>query len=237
MGLGGYLGGTPGANTITSGDVAAGAVVGDDIASGSITSYEIGSGQVFGHLVGHGANIASGNLTTDDLAPRAVLSGNIGSGQIDRLHHNSGCVIDWLACEQALSGLRAVAWGSGGCFVVAAERTSGLRLPAIGVTVGQYVSGDVVSVVRRGLVRISFSGGIASGFPGRPLYVGSGGLVINQSGFMEGASSGHGAAPTLVGSGLSGILVQQIGVAISGGLDVQVGEARSGLISGLLGQY
>lgn len=140
-------------------------------------------------------------------------------------------------CEQAVSGLIAVAWGSGGCFVVPAERASGLRSKVVGVVLGTHASGAEVTVIQNGFVRPSFSGGIASGFPGRLLYLGSGGLVINQSGFMDGASSGHGAAPTVHTSGHSGVMVVPVGVAISGGLYVQIGEARSGLLSGELGQW
>jgi hypothetical protein len=146
-------------------------------------------------------------------------------------------VVDLFFCEQAMSGVLAVTWGSGGCFVVPAERNSGFRLPAIGVVAGNFVSGDLVPVVRRGVVSTANSGTIASGFPGRYLYVGSGGRIINQSGFMGGASSGHGAEPTPAGSGYSGALVQRIGVSVSGGIDVCIGEITSGLFSGFLGQY
>ena len=241
---------------VTSGDIASGQVGsvhlrdGDiltiDVASGAIQSGQVGSGSVPGFF-GTTRAIQSGTVGVFDFGSGAViagamgsgsvLSGNVASGQIGRYHFESGTVIDLVACEMALSGIRAVAWGSGGCFVVTAERTSGLRLPSIGVVAGNFVSGDVVPVVRRGMVRSASSGVIASGFFGQFLYVGSGGLIINQSGFMEGASSGQGAAPTPAGSGYSGALVQRIGVAISGGIDV-FGEAlTSGLISGHLSQF
>lgn len=229
------------AGGVGSGALGNDAVLSGNIGSGQLGRFHIASGQLAGFELGSGAivsgRIASGQVGTGHLADGAVTSGDVGSGQITREHLNSGTVIDFVACEQAISGIRAVAWGSGGCFVVAAERTSGLRLPAIGVVAGNFVSGDVVPVVRRGIVRIAASGTIASGFPGRNLYVGSGGLIINQSGFMAGASSGEGAAPTAAGSGYSGALVQVVGISVSGGIDVWFGEPRSGLISGLLGQY
>lgn len=169
----------------------------------------------------------------------ALSSGNIQSGQIGRFHFASGCVIDILPCEQAISGIIAVAWGSGGCFVVPAERQSGLRLPAIGVVFGNFASGAFVPVVRRGLVTTSLSGLIASGQPGWPAYVGSGGLIVNQSGFGAGPSSGAGPNPSLAaGAGMSGALVQRIGEFVSGGIDVCPDtNLASGLSSGLLGQY
>lgn len=191
--------------------------VGDALEEVIAASGDIGSGSVTGQATGTYFTVASGSIARNDL--------------------NSGCVVDYIACEEAISGVRAVAWGSGGCFLVNAQRTSGLRSPAIGVAVGNYVSGDVVTVVRRGLVRHASSGTIASGFFGRYLYCGSGGLIINQSGFMGGTSSGEGAAPTAAGSGYSGALVQRVGVSVSGGIDVNVEELTSGLISGHLGQY
>lgn len=160
------------------------------------------------------------------------------SGQLDRFSISSGTTVDYFNCEQAISGIRAVTWGSGGCFIVPAERASGLRLPAIGVVAGNFASGASVPVIRKGRIGYTFSGAVASGFPNRFLYVGSGGLLINQSGFMGGASSGQGAAPTDAATGYSGALVQRIAVSISGGVDVLVdGLITSGLFSGLLGQF
>lgn len=201
------------------------------IASGQVGPFALASGSV---LSGH---VASGQVGLNHLASGAVRSGHLASGQVGRFHLTSGCVIDLIPCEEAISGVRAVAWGSGGCFVVNAQRHSGLRMPAIGVVAGNFASGDVVPVVRAGIVGYTFSGAVASGFPGQFVYVGSGGLVINQSGFMAGASSGLGAAPTPAGSGGSGYWVQRIGVSISGGLHVLPdSNLHSGLISGLLSQ-
>ena len=212
--------------------------LGDPLESVIAGSGDVGSGAITGQAGGGYFTIASGTIGTFDIASGAIVSGRVASGSLGRYHFSSGTVIDLYACEMALSGVRAVAWGSGGCYVVAAERTSGLRLPAIGVVAGNFVSGDVVPVVRRGIVGTASSGAIASGFPGRFLYVGSGGLIINQSGYMGGTSSGEGAAPTPAGSGYSGALVQRIGVAVSGGIDVFVdSQLTSGLLSGHLGQY
>lgn len=197
-----------------SGDVIAGA-----IGSGAVIAGGMGSGAVMAGTVGSGA----------------IVSGALASGQIGRYALASGTVVDLIASEQAISGIVAVAWGSGGCFVVPAERQSGFRLPAIGVVAGNFVSGDIVPVVRRGIVTGAASGLLASGCS-KYLYVGSGGLLVNLSGFMGGTSSGVGPNPTVTG-GVSGQLVQRIGVAVSGGIDVNVGEVTSGLLSGSLGAY
>ena len=82
---------------------------------------------------------------------------------------------------ELISGLKAVAFASGDGFtVVRAERASGLRLPAIGVTVSGGASGVAIDVVVRGHITNAASGMIASRFHSFPLYVGSGGLIINR---------------------------------------------------------
>lgn len=217
-------------------ELGSGAVVSGRIASGQIGQGHYASGSVAG-LIGGGFTVASGTFGPNDLGSGSVLSGHIASGQLGRYHFNSGTVIDFLACEQDISGVIAVAWGSGACFVVPAERKSGLRVPAIGVVAGNFASGAIVPVVRQGIVHATASGAIASGFLGGHLYLGSGGLIINQSGYMEGSSSGHGAAPTDALSGYSGALVQSLGISVSGGIDIHLKDLRSGLLSGLGSQY
>jgi hypothetical protein len=108
-----------------------------------------------------------------------------------------------------------------------------MRLPAIGVTSGTVTSGSIGRVYYYGYVgRVgSFAANSGlyngiSGFQGQPLYVGSGGNIVNQSG-MRGASSG---APFI-----SGNMQQQIGIAMSGGLFVMPSPriVRSGFIGRL----
>lgn len=237
---------------IQSGDIASGAVVGaagagrsiasgtvgpNDLGSGAVTSGAIASGQIGANHLASGAvtsgAIASGQVGTNHFGSGVVLSGTIASGQLGQNHHASGLfnpvLADWFVCDETISGLKAVSIdcsGFGG--IVRSERQSGLRLPAIGVTLSGAVSGTAALVVMMGPIVAGVSGMIASGFTGGNLYVGSGGLIVNQSGFMGGTSSG---APTLSGS-----LVQRIGVSISGGIFVLPGQAASGLLSGLLGQ-
>ncbi len=137
---------------------------------------------------------------------------------------------------QAISGRIAVTLGSGGQYVVPAERQSGFRMPAIGVSITDAVSGASVQYAVLGYVPCPSSGTFASGDRGS-LFVGSGGLLVNLSGFMAGASSGPG-----VGT-FSGSLIQRIGMAVSGGVYVNPDVTiRLATVSGtylrnLSGQY
>lgn len=256
LGGGGVLSGNLGSGSVPNDALASGVVTWDKLGSGSVRTSHMGSGSVLGQL-GATPHIASGTLAGFELGSGSILSGRIASGQIGfghlangsvqsgsvasgvlaRMHMASGCVVDFFVCEQAISGIRAVAWGSGGCSIVLAERHSGLRLPAFGIAAGNYVSGDSVPVVTAGFVGCTFSGGVASGQFGRLLYVGSGGLLVNLSGYMEGASSGTGPNPVANTGEISGCLVQPVAVSVSGGVYVRIGDPRSGLLSGLLGQY
>jgi hypothetical protein len=127
---------------------------------------------------------------------------------------------------ELISGIKAVCIGSGGV-ILRAERASGLRLPAIGVTMSGSLSGAVCTVVSYGRIFNTASGMIASGFEGGLLYVGSGGCIVNRSGFVEGLSSG---APFL-----SGDMQQSIGIYVSGGMFVMPNlcVARSGFANSL----
>lgn len=198
------------------------------LASGSVGAGTIASGAVVGQA-GGGFNIASGSIGGFDLGNNVVLSAHIGSGQVSDFKLASGTraagIQMWFNTAELISGVKAVALASGsGDTIVRAERQSGLRLPAIGVTVSGNVSGGAALVVMEGPVYGGVSGMLASGFNGQALYVGSGGLIVNKSGFMDGASSG---APTLSGSA-----VQMIGVAISGGIEVEPElRPQSGLVT------
>ncbi len=172
--------------------------------------------------------IFSGSAVSGSLGDGFVFSGHIASGQIGSPHFAYGSfvprIVYWFTAGETISGVKVVAFGSGaGDVAVRAERQSGLRLPAFGVSISGNVSGSPFQAVLLGAVTTAASGMLASGFHGRILYLGSGGLLVNQSGFMGGASSGD--------PFLSGSAVQSVGFAISGGIFVQVGELRSGLLT------
>lgn len=201
--------------------------IGDPLEGVQAGSGDVGSGAVFGAF-GPDRTIASGTVGGNDMGSGAINSGHTASGSVATYARN--LFFDILPAQQTLSGTLAVALSSGGSALVTAERQSGLRLPAIGITIENVVSGANCRFVRFGIIPVAHSGGFASGFPGQWLYVGSGGLLVNQSGFMGGGSSG---APTLSGS-----LVQRVALAMSGQIMVSIGgEPTSGLLSGLLGQF
>lgn len=179
-----------------------------------------------GHVVTQSGSHNSGGLQSGDIwQPVGMVRGSLsGLGNAQDLLIESTAQLPFVPAfpsrlvlsiptGELISGVKAVAWNnSGGYSIVRAERQSGLRLPAFGVTVSGAASGTACDVVCFGVVYDGVSGMTASGFHGMLLYVGSGGLLTNRSGFMEGASSG---APWISGS-----MRQTIGFAISGGLFV-----------------
>ena len=192
-----------------------------------------------------GASLAPGSVGSGDVTP-----GSVGSIHLDAVFlaslavqqpavaasgADAGRLVRWFAAAELISGLKAVTLASGSTSVVRAERQSGLRLPALGVTVSGAASGQSCEVVLLGPVTHPASGMLASGFHGLPLYVGSGGLLVGRSG-LAGASSGPG-----VGA-FSGSLIQPVGLAVSGGIWVCPGPVRLAPVSGtylrsLSGQY
>jgi hypothetical protein len=184
------------------------------LGSGAVLSGNIGSGQIAGFGKSGLANarmIASGSVGGFDLSDASVNSGQLNSFTVARIHLASGTrgfgtEYDFFTAEP-ISGLKAVALiadTSLNMRIVRAERQSGLRLPAIGVTISGATSGNSCTVVTQGFIAEGVSGMIASGTAGRILYVGSGGLIVNTSGFAGGASSGAHL--------ISGSVSQKIGV-------------------------
>jgi len=127
-------------------------------------------------------------------------------------------MFDYFVFQEQCSGIKAVCITSGSR-ISRAQRASGLRLPAIGVTSGTVNSGSTGRVYYYGGVgrtgtfaqNSGLNNGI-SGFQGRPLYVGSGGNIVNLSGFWVGGVQ----QPPFI----SGDMQQQIGIAMSGGIFV-----------------
>jgi hypothetical protein len=127
-------------------------------------------------------------------------------------------MFDYFVFQEQCSGIKAVCIASGSR-VVRAQRASGMRLPAIGVTSGTVNSGATGIVYYYGYVgrtgTFAQNSGLyngISGFQGKPVYVGSGGNIVNLSGFWVG---GVQQQPFI-----SGDMQQQIGIAMSGGLFV-----------------
>ena len=215
------------------------------VRSGTIPTEEIGPSH-FARETLRSGNFSSGLLRLVDLLGDQIQSGNIGNRQINSGHFSSNFIVtssmvasgqidpsvdfaetaglntnqplcDLFVFQEQCSGIKAVCIASGSR-IVRAQRASGLRLPAIGVTNGNVSSGSTGLVYYLGGVgrtgtlaqNSGLNNGI-SGFQGLPLYVGSGGNIVNLSG-MLGTSSG----PAF----LSGNMQQQIGIAISGGLFV-----------------
>jgi hypothetical protein len=213
--------------------------------SGHIPSGEIGPSHFARETLLSG-NFSSGLLRLVDLLGDPIRSGNIGDRQINSGHFSSNFIVtssmvgsgsidpavdfaqtaglntnfplsDSFIFQEQCSGIKAVCITSGGR-ISRAQRASGLRLPAIGVTSGNVNSGSTGRVFYLGGVgrtgtlaqNSGLNNGI-SGFQGQPLYVGSGGNIVNLSG-MLGTSSGA--------AFLSGNMQQQIGIAISGGIFV-----------------
>jgi hypothetical protein len=60
-------------------------------------------------------------------------------------------------------------------------------MPVVGICASNYVSGSQMLVQVNGAVQAYFSGDTTwSGMAGKPLYVGSGGIICTQSGLLSG---------------------------------------------------
>lgn len=252
LGSGAIISGRVASGQIGFGHLADASVQSGTMASGQISQFALASGAAnSGHVASGVWDSISPTTTTGDLivfSGTADIRLPVGAVAGSVLAVLGTSIVGWAAppfntpfatvtflsgagrlqwrfvTAELISGLKAVAFASGdGYTIVRAERGSGLRLPAIGVTVSGGVSGAAIDVVMKGHLTNAASGMIASGFHTFPLYVGSGGLIINRSGFMEGTSSGD--------PFLSGDAVQKIGQAISGGIWVDPGEPRSGYVT------
>jgi hypothetical protein len=205
---------------VRSGHVGSGAILGGlgavpQIASGTVGPLDIGSGAVnSGHL-------ASGQVGNNALANNSVRSGALGSGQVSTPHFASGAnaMTAWMPTAEMISGLKAVCVLANNTLALAMAG-SGLRMPAVGLVLGNVASGDPAQVTFGGFV-MSPTSGLAetwSGMAGRPLLVGSGGVVGTFSGLLSGAA------------------YQRIGVAVSGGLFLQPSpDVTSGAVGSPVG--
>ena len=219
---------------VAAGQLGSGAVISGKVASGIIGQFHVSSGAITSGRLGVTGTPDGSKFLRDDFNWAAPLGGDLSSGAVQSGHTGSGVTVtyarnfidDTKLAGQAISGIRAVTLGSGGRYVVTAERQSGLRMPAIGVSITNAVSGAAVTFVHDGFVPMPGSGTMVSGAAGG-VWVGSGGLLIGLSGFPAGASSGPG-----VGA-FSGSLIQQVGFLVSGGIYVTVDSlVRLATVSG-----
>lgn len=201
--------------TVLSGNLRSGLIylptaLGDQMRSGNLAPTQINSG----HFSLSDFVVKSSMIGSGQIFPTTLSGQNAGTlypfATTAKINTNKP-LCDYFVFQEQCSGIKAVCIASGSR-IVRAQRASGLRLPTIGVTSGNVNSGSIGAVYYYGYVGQTASGQIASGFQGQPLYVGSGGHIVNLSGFMEGASSG---APFL-----SGDMQVQIGTAMSGGIFV-----------------
>lgn len=168
---------------------------------GAVVSGVLGAASVLS------GNIASGQVAAQHVASGVLLSGNMASGFVTNLMVQFN-----LANVETVSGVKAVVVTSGGALALAMAG-SGLRLPAIGVAENNGLSGEVNRVVQVGRLSTTFDA-TWSGMAGKPLYVGSGGMIVTQSGLISGMSW------------------QKLGVAFSGGIFVNVNQSiTSGAIT------
>jgi hypothetical protein len=185
-------------------------LLGDQIRSGTIGNRQLG--QI--HFAAPPAF-----LVTSSMVGSGSLDPNNNFAETAGLNTNQPMFDYFRAGELISGGIRAVCIASGS-LIRRAECGSGLRLPAIGVVYSGILSGQTGIIYTFGNVRVpgltlaqssGLNNGI-SGFQGQPLYVGSGGRIVNQSGFWVGGVQ----QPPF----LSGNMQQQIGIAISGGIFV-----------------
>lgn len=220
--------GSIGDNTVYSGSIASGQVGWPHLASGAVQSGDIANSAVVSGSYSSGSisrfAIASGSLTGFELGSGSIVSGRIASGQVSKFHFSSGSTIDsaeWLiedtftAGEPISGGGQAVgvAFSQSGILQTAMASVSG-RMPAVGVAIANFTSGQAVALYRAGRVfSTSFS---FSGWMNQTLYVGASGHVV---------ASGSPSA--------SGNILQPLGVSISqSGALIQIGGAFQAVLAG-----
>ncbi len=235
---------------ITSGHVGSGAVLGQGgggafcIASGTVITNDIGSGAIQSGQISSGVigrfQVASGQFAGFELGSGAIVSGRIASGQIGNFHFASGDTIDscrWMidnsfTAGEPISGGAVgvgVAFTQSGILQAAMASVSG-RMPAVGVAIANYTSGQTVTMYRGGKVFSTVFN--FSGWMNRPVYVGRSGQLS-----ASGAPTSSGDIQQIVGFSLqqSGLMVQlgdPLEEAIAGSGDVGSGAITGKAVSG-----
>lgn len=136
------------------------------VSSGSLTSGVVTSGYI------GDAAVVSGSYASGSIA-----SGHLASGLITNIQNN--LVVPTFVANELISGVRAVCLNKSGELLIAMGGVSG-RMPAIGVSLNNYLSGQAVQIFRDGPVfstQWNFSG-----FPNEMAFVGQSGVVVTTSG-------------------------------------------------------
>lgn len=204
--------------SVQSGSIASGSLSQFHHASGAINSGQVGSGAVMGQAAAGAFTIASGSIATFDIASGAIKSGIIASGTVASEHLASGNHIDFstsvtplfsggdftVITSENISGIRAVCIDrsmSGRSVRIAMSNVSG-RMPAIGVVGENVLSGIGCQVMTQGIMSFT-SGLVASGQPGKLVYVGRSGQLVPYSGSFNS------------GGWVSGDILQPLGSVLS----------------------
>ena len=220
-------------------ELGSGSIVSGRIASGQIGNFHVASGQIQG-LAGAGVpNVASGTINGNNLSSGAVQSGHMGSGSVLGTALASGAVsraslqaggnplvsgastvppVITQITSEVVSGNVAVYSDSSGQIGVAMASISG-RWPAVGVAVGNALSGTVVPWVQMGSLQLTSGMADYSGYLGRRVWLGRSGQITTISGSWSsgGFASGDVGQPLGIIANSGAIHFNVIPVIWSGG--------------------
>jgi hypothetical protein len=209
---------------VVSGSYASGSIASGHLASGLLSNITIGSGGIGSGLIASGAvdgffgpsrriqsgsvgvfDFGSGAVVAGAVGSGAIVSGNIASGQIGSAHLASGLAIanaraivdgvSFIAAE-TISGdtARAVVPNLSGELVIAMAAVSG-RMPSIGFSTTNVLSGQAVTVWTIGAIQTTLLSGLVAPKP----------IFVEASGAL-----------TTVAPAASGNVQQRLGVALNG---------------------
>lgn len=237
---------------------------GGSLTSGAVQSGNLGSGSV-GGFFGITRHIQSGTVGATDFGSGAILSGHIGSGAIigsvygatprmiasgtlTTLDFASGSIVTFARglvpfysgtpvlhqTEEAISGVRAVHLTESGTIRIAMASVSG-RMPAAGVVLDNVPSGFKANIYSHGVFELTSGLINASGYAGRPIYVGRSGQLSTVSGWFNSGGFLSGDVWQPIGfSALSGC----VQLAVAAQLPFVVGQVVSGdIASGAVCEY
>lgn len=179
--------------------------LGDPLEGVIAGSGDVGSGSILGQAGGGYFNVASGTLTAVDFASGAHVRTAMQAGGQPMVSGTATMlpVIVQIAAEN-VSGNCAVYATPSGTIGVAMAATSG-RWPAIGVALGNALSGLTVIWAAVGALQLTSGMADYSGYVGRRVWLGRSGQIVTLSGSF--GSGGH----------LSGDVGQPLGVVANSG--------------------